>query len=59
MVKLSFILSLFGNLRHYTAAESCWNTYLDSSYVTFKCFAFLGVWDKFESLGDVQAAMMI
>ena len=59
MVKLSFIPSLCGYLRHNTAAESCWNTYLDSSYVIFKCFAFLDVWDKFESLGNVQAAMMI
>ena len=33
--------------------------YLDSSYVTFKYFAFLSVWDKFESLGHVPAAMMI
>ena len=33
--------------------------YLDSSYVTFKYFAFLSVCDKFELLGHVQAAMMI
>ena len=33
--------------------------YLDSSCVTFKCFAFLSVYDKFELLGHVQAAMMI
>ena len=32
---------------------------LDSSYVTFKYFAFLSVCDKFELLGHVQAAMMI
>ena len=32
--------------------------YLDSSYVTFKYFAFLSVCDKFELLGHVQAAMM-
>ena len=32
---------------------------LDSSYVTFKCFAFLSICDKFELLGDVQAPMMI
>ena len=33
--------------------------YLDSSYVTFKYFAFFSVCDKFELLGHVQAAMMI
>ena len=32
---------------------------LDSSYVTFKYFAFLSICDKFELLGHVQAAMMI
>ena len=32
---------------------------LDSSYVTFKYFAFLSICDKFESLGHVQAAIMI
>ena len=32
---------------------------LDSSYVTFKYFAFLSVCDKFELLGHVHAAMMI
>ena len=31
----------------------------DSSYVTFKYFAFLSVCDKFELLGHVQAATMI
>ena len=33
--------------------------FLDSSYVTFKYFAFLSVCDKFELLGHVHAAMMI
>ena len=33
--------------------------YIDSSYVTFKYFAFLSVGDKFELLVHVQAAMMI
>ena len=33
--------------------------YLDSGYVTFKYFAFLSVWDKFELLGHVQTATMI
>ena len=33
--------------------------YLDSSYVTYKYFAFLSVCDEFELLGHVQAAMMI
>ena len=33
--------------------------YLDSSYVTFKYFAFLSVCDKFQLLGHVQGAMMI
>ena len=33
--------------------------YLDSSCVSFKHFAFLSVWDKFELLGHVQVAMMI
>ena len=33
--------------------------YLDTSYVTFKYFAFLSVCDKFELLGHEQAAMMI
>ena len=33
--------------------------YLDSSYVSFKCFTFLSIFDKFELLGHVQAAMMI
>ena len=33
--------------------------YLDSSYVSFKYFAFLRVCDKFELLGHVQAAMII
>ena len=32
---------------------------LDSSDVTFKCFAFLSGCDKFELFGHVQAAMMI
>ena len=32
---------------------------LDSSYVSFKYFAFLSVGDKFELLVHVQAAMMI
>ena len=32
---------------------------LDSSYVTFKYFAFLSICDKFELHGHVQAAMMI
>ena len=31
----------------------------DSSYVTFKYFAFLSVCDKFELLGQVQAATKI
>ena len=31
--------------------------YLDNTYVTFKCFAFLNVCDKFELLGHVQAAV--
>ena len=39
--------------------ESCWNTHLDSSCITFKYFPFLNVCDKFELLGDVQAAVMI
>ena len=33
--------------------------YIDSSYVTFKYFAFLSVGDKFELLVHVQAATMI
>ena len=33
--------------------------YFDSSCVSFKYFAFLSVWDNFELLGYVQAAMMI
>ena len=33
--------------------------YLDSSYVTLNYFALLSVYDKFELLGHVQAAMMI
>ena len=33
--------------------------YFDSSCVSFKYFAFLSVWDNFELLGHVQAAMMI
>ena len=33
--------------------------FLDSSYVSFKYFAFLSVCDKFELLGHMQAAMMI
>ena len=33
--------------------------YIDSSYVTFKYFAFLSVGDKFELLVHVQAAMMM
>ena len=33
--------------------------HLVNSYVTFKYFAFLTVWDKFELLGHVQAASMI
>ena len=32
---------------------------LDSSYDTFKYFAFLSVCGKFELLGNVQAAKMI
>ena len=32
--------------------------YLDSTCVTFKCFAFLSVCDKFELLGHVRAALM-
>ena len=28
--------------------------YLDSSYVTFKYFSFLSVWDKLELLGHVH-----
>ena len=33
--------------------------YLDSSYVTFKYFAFLSVCDKFELLGHIQFASPI
>ena len=32
---------------------------VDSSYVTFKCFAFLSICDKFEFLGHVQVTTMI
>ena len=48
-----------GNFDTIPPWESCVNTYLDSTCVTFKYFAFLSVCDKFELLGHVQAAMMI
>ena len=32
---------------------------VDSSYVTFKCFAFLSICDKYEFLGHVQVTTMI
>ena len=48
-----------GNLNNILPWKAVGTLYLDSSCVTFKYFAFLGVCDKFELLGHVQAAMMI
>ena len=48
-----------GNFHTIRPREVVGTIYLDSSYVTFKYFAFLSVCHKFELLGHVQAAMMI
>ena len=54
-----FIPSLCGNFDTIPPWKVVETLYLDSSCVTFKCFAFLSVYNKFELLGHVQAAMMI
>ena len=55
--------SLFSKLVEVISTLPPWKVvgtlYLDSSCVSFKHFAFLSVWDKFELLGHVQVAMKI